>query len=468
MEKILIVEDNKDMQFLLSNILKSEGYETLVTGEGKRALKETKRWSPDLALLDIHLPDMDGMAVLEDIKKLNKDLAIIMLTAYGDVKGAVQAMKLGAFEYITKPFDNDDLIITIKRALQTQNLSKEVQDLRKQLGEKTTSDLIVELTGESRSMKQILKQIDIVSPTNLTVVLQGESGTGKELVAQLIHKRSQRSDKAFVAIDCGAIPESLVESELFGYDKGAFTGADILKEGKFEQANKGTLFLDEITNLPDSTQAKLLRVLQEKKIVHLGGKKDIKVDVRIIAASNVDLPDVLKAGRFRNDLFYRLNEFPITVPPLRERKEDIPHLANRFLEEARKEFNKDKKVFSPEAMKALLDYHWPGNVRELKNSVRRAALLAELEKIAPSHLFLDNISESHSDLDNLSEQLDILAELKKGSSLHEIAGKEIDNIEQNIIRQALSLTGGNKSKAAKMLGIDRMTLYTRLSKYELK
>jgi DNA-binding NtrC family response regulator len=377
-------------------------------------------------------------------------------------------MKLGAFEYITKPFDNDELLIVIKRALQAQSLSKEVQSLRKELAEKTAPGLIEELAGESQPMKQILKQVDIISPTNMTVMLQGESGTGKELVAQLIHKKSQRSDKAFVAIDCGAIPESLIESELFGCEKGAFTGADAKREGKFEQANEGTLFLDEITNLTNLAQMKLLRVLQEKKLEHLGGKKDIKVDVRIIAASNVDLPDVLKVGRFRSDLFHRLNEFPITLPPLRERKDDIPHLVNRFLEEARKEFNKDIKGFSPKAMEALIDYHWPGNVRELRNTVRRAALMAESDKIVQSYLLLDAISENHSDLDKLSEKLDILTELKKGFSLHEIAKKEIDNIEQTIISQALSLTGGNKSKAAKMLGIDRTTLYARLSEHGLK
>jgi DNA-binding NtrC family response regulator len=468
MEKILIVEDNRDMQFLLCNILKTEGYEPLAVGEGKKALKETKKWLPDLGLLDIRLPDMSGMQVLEEMKRINKDLAIIMLTAYGDIKGAVQAMRLGAFEYITKPFDNDGLLIVIKKALQAQCLSKEVQGLRKELGEKTALGLIEELAGESQPMRQILSQIDIVSPTNLTVMLQGESGTGKELVAQLIHKKSQRSDKAFVAIDCGAIPESLVESELFGYERGAFTGAATLKEGKFEQANGGTLFLDEITNLPNLAQAKLLRVLQEKKLEHLGGKKDIKVDVRIIVASNVDFPGVLQAGRFRSDLFHRLDEFPIILPPLRERKEDIPHLANRFLEEARNEFNKVLTGFSSEAMKALLDYHWSGNVRELKNTVRRAALLAESDKIVHSYLLLDPFSNSPSGLDDLSEKVDMLAELKKGLSLHEITKEKIDNIEQDVIGQALSLAGGNKSKAAKMLGIDRTTLYTRLSEYGLK
>jgi len=468
MAKILIVEDNKDMQFLLFNILKNEGYETLVAGDGNKALKETKRWLPDLVLLDIRLPDMDGMAVLERIKKLNSDLVIIMLTAYGDIKGAVQAMKLGAFEYITKPFDNEELLIAIKRSLQTQHLGREVQSLRKQLGEKTASNLITELTGESQRMKQVLKQIDMVSPTNMTVVLHGESGTGKELVAQLVHKKSQRRDKAFVAIDCGAIPESLVESELFGYEKGAFTGADALKEGKFEQANGGTLFLDEVTNLPDSAQAKLLRVLQEKKIQHLGGKRDIKVDVRIIAASNVDLPDALKAGKFRTDLFHRFNEFPVALPALRERKTDIPFLANRFLEEAKKEFNKDIKGFSPDAMKTLLDCQWPGNVRELKNTVRRATLLTDSDIITGKCLALYESLESHPDADSLPENIDVLAELKKGVSLHEIAQKKMDDIEKNIIRQTLALAGGNKSKTAKMLKTDRMTLYARLKKYGIE
>jgi DNA-binding NtrC family response regulator len=466
MEKILVVEDDRDMQFLLSSILKRQEYELLVAGEGRKALKETKRWSPDLVLLDIRLPDMNGIKILEEMKRINRDLAIIMLTAYGDIKGAVQAMRLGAFEYITKPFDNDELLIVIKRALQTQYLTKEVQSLREKLGGKTALDLMEELAGESHPMKHILKQIDIVSPTHLTVLLQGESGTGKELVAQLIHKRSIRSDKTFVAVDCGAIPESLVESELFGYDKGAFTGADIPKEGRFEQANGGTLFLDEITNLSDLAQATLLRVLQEKQIKHLGGKKDVKVDVRIIVASNVDFPSVLKAGTFRSDLFHRLNEFPITLPPLRERKEDIPHLVNRFLEEAGKEFNKDVKEFSSEAIRALLNHHWSGNVRELRNTVRRAVLVAESDKIAKAHLFLDTSSEPHSGPGNLTEKLDIVKALKRGVSLHEIAKKEIDNIEWNIIEQALSLTGGNKLKAANMLGIDRTTLYARLNNHK--
>ena len=468
MEKILIVEDNRDMQFLLSNILEREGYKALIAGDGKKALKEIKGWSPNLVLLDIRLPVMDGMAVLTEMEKIEERPAVIMLTAYGDIKGAVQAMKLGALEYITKPFDNDELLIVIRRALQTQSLNKEVQSLRKQLGEKTAQDLIEELTGESPAIKQVLKQVNVVCPTNMTVVLQGESGTGKELIAQLIHKKSRRSDKVFVAIDCGAIPESLVESELFGHERGAFTGADTQREGRFEQANGGTLFLDEITNLTDSAQVKLLRVLQEKKLRRLGGKRDISVDARIISAANVELSDALKAGKFREDLFHRLNEFPITLPPLRERREDIPFLVNRFLKEASGEFNMDMPGFSAEAMKTFLHYRWPGNVRELKNVVRRAALLADFDKVDMMHLTLDAPPDLQPVPDNPSGRPDVLAELQRGISLHDIARKEMDNVERDIIRQALALAGGNKSKAARILKTDRMTLYARLKKYGME
>ncbi len=465
-ERILVVEDNKDMQFLLSSILTSEGYETIVAGDGAKALQEARKRLPDVVLLDIRLPGMNGMAVLEELKRTNKDVAVCMLTAYGDIKGAVQAMKLGAFEYITKPFDNEELLIVVKRALRTRCLNKEVESLRKQLGEKTSTDLISQLVGESPAIKQVLKQVDVVAPTNMTVVLQGESGTGKELIAQLIHRKSARRDGAFVAIDCGAIPESLVESELFGYEKGAFTGADAHKKGKFEQADGGAIFLDEITNLPGPAQGKFLRVLQEKRLQHLGGKKDIKVDVRIIAASNIDLPEAVGSGNFRSDLFHRLNEFPVKLPPLRERKEDIPFLANRFLDEAKAEFNKDVHSFSPEAMRTLLDHHWPGNVRELRNAVRRAVLLSDSMVVAEVY---PTLAEPGPGMNHqLSEKLDVLAQLRKGYSLHEIAQKEIDGFEKAIIAQTLSITGGNKVKAAKMLKIDRMTLYSKLRKYQIE
>ena len=457
METILIVDDNKDMQFNLSNILKDEGYNAKACGSGARAIREVKKGSPNLVLLDIRLPGMDGMKVLEEMKSIDKDLIIIMLTAYVDVKDAVRAMKLGAFDYITKPFDNEEIILTIKKALQTQFLSKEVESLRKRLGEKIA---IEEVMGESPQIKQVLKQVKIIAPTNMTVILQGESGTGKELIAQMIHQNSLRKDKPFVAIDCGAIPETLAESELFGYEKGAFTGADSQKEGKFEQANEGTLLLDEVTNLPEGAQVKLLRVIQERRLQHLGGKKDIKVDVRIIVATNTNLFETTRAGKFRDDLFHRLNEFHIPLPALRERKEDIPILAKYFLQEANKELNKEIERFSGKAMKFFLDYHWPGNVRELKNVIRRAVLLAESNIISPAYLSLNN--------KDLPSDFQFRQDLEKGVSLHEISKKATHQVQQDIIKQSLAKAGGNKTKTAKILKIDRMTLYSKIREFQLE
>jgi DNA-binding NtrC family response regulator len=466
MEKILIVEDNRDMQFLLSSILKNEGYETAITGDGNNALKELKKWSPDLVLLDIKLPGINGMQVLQEMKRINEDSAVIMLTAFGDIRGAVESMKLGAFEYITKPFDNDELFLVIKRALHMRFLNKEVTILRKQLNEKTADDIIEKLAGKSPQMKQVLTQVDIVAPTGMTVLIQGESGTGKELIAELIHQKSERHKKAFVEIDCGAIPDTLIESELFGYEKGAFTGADAMREGRFEQANSGTMFLDEITNLPDVAQAKFLRVIQEKRLQHLGGKKDIKIDVRIVAATNVDFSDILKTGRFRNDLFHRINEFPIMLPSLRERKEDILFLANHFLEESSLEFNKNIKGFSTEVMEHLFNYNWPGNVRELKNFVKRAALMANADYISMEHLA--SCKDFPANKESLSEKSDYVKELQRGISLNKIGKKVIDDIRRDIIKQALIQTDGNKAKAARMLKIDRATLYSKIKKYQIE
>jgi len=457
MEKILIVEDGKDTQFLLSNILKDEGYQAIIAGDANKALKELERYSPNLALLDIRLPGMDGMKLLEEMKKSDKDLIIIMLTAYSDVKDAVKAMKLGAFDYITKPFDNEELLLIIKKALQTQYLSKEVEILRKRLGE---SKAVEETIGESPQIKQVLKQVEIIAPTNMTVILQGESGTGKELIAKMIHKKSLRKDKPFVAIDCGAIPDTLVESELFGYEKGAFTGAEERKEGKFEQANSGTLFFDEITNLPNSIQMKLLRAVQERKFQHLGGKRDIAVDVRIIVATNISLSKAVKIGKFRDDLFHRLNEFHIDLPPLRERKEDMPVLTKYFLDEANRDLGKKVESFSGEAMKFLLDYHWPGNIRELKNVIKKAVLLTDSNHIGPTHLFLNNghhPTQPHPQFDS-----------KEDLSLKATKENATKQIEERMIKEALAKTGGNKTKAAKMLRIDRMTLYSKIKEFQIK
>ena len=447
MESILIVEDNKDMQFLLSNILKEAGYATIIAGDGNRAIKEVQKSVPDLILLDIKLPKMDGMEVLEKIRKIDEDFPIIMITAYGNVKGAVKAMKSGAYDYITKPFDNEELILIIKKALKTQYLSKEVESLRKELGEKRRIEKVM---GNSPQIKRVLKQVELIAPTNMSVIIQGKSGTGKEVIANMIHQKSPRKDKPFIPVDCGAIPDTLVESELFGYEKGAFTGADYTKKGKFELASGGTLFLDEITNLPADAQIKLLRTIEEKKVQHIGGKKFINVDVRIIATTNINILEAVKQGKFRDDLYHRLFEFQISLPMLKERKDDIPVLAKEFLNKANKELKKKIKGFSATAMKLLLNYHWPGNVRELKNIVKRAVLLTESGYIMPDQLSLD-LNKPQGEI-TLPEKTD------KGTSLANIIRK----VEKDLITRAIELAGGNKTKAANILNMERKTLYRKM------
>lgn len=318
----------------------------------------------------------------------------------------------------------------------------------------------IEVIGESPQIKQVLRQIRIVALTNFTVIIQGETGTGKELVAREIHKGSRRKDNPFIPLDCGAIPEPLAESELFGYEKGAFTGAYARKEGKFEQANGGTLFLDEITNLSDALQMKLLRVIQERRLQPLGGKRDVAIDVRIIAATNTDFFEAVRVGKFRDDLFYRLNEFLIVLPSLKERIEDIMTLANYFLDEANRELNKKIKGFSADTMMILLNYRWPGNVRELRNVIRKAALLADSNYINPTHLLLNNGC--------LPQNFDIQQDLRDGTPLKEITKKAIKQIEAEIIKQVLVTVGGNKTKASKILKIDRVTLYSKIKEFKLE
>jgi len=455
-DTILIVDDDKDMQFNLKSILDNEGYKSFAVGNGIKAIKEIQSKSPNIVLLDIRLPDMNGMKVLEKLKKTIPEYegSIIMLTAYGDIKGAIKAMKLGAFDYLTKPFDNEELIITIKKALHTQLLSKEVKTLKEQLHEKITSE---NLMGKSTQIKKVLKQVNLIAPTNMSVIIQGKSGTGKEVIANLIHRKSHRKDKPFIPIDCGAIPESLVESELFGYDKGAFTGADKTKEGKFELANEGTLFLDEITNLPADAQAKILRAIEEKEITHIGGKKSISVDVRIIATTNIDILDAVNQGKFREDLFHRLNQFKILLPTLQERKDDIPILAKIFLEEANKELKKDIKDFSSEALKLLLNYYWSGNIRELKHVIKRAVLLEKSNYITPDSILLESLNKNNSNYDlKISHQ-------NGNISFDKIMKK----VERDLISKAIEQANGNKIKAAKMLNMNVRTLYRKMEELNL-
>lgn len=447
METVLIVDDNEDFRWNLSNILKDEGYNVITAGEGRKALREVEENFPNLVLLDIKLPGMDGMQVLEEMRKIDKDLIIIMITAYGGIKDAVKAMKSGAFDYITKPFDNEEIILTLKKALKTQYLSREVDSLRKRLYEKAEKKVVM---GESPQIEKVLKQVEIIAPTNMSVIIQGKSGTGKELIANLIHQKNPRKDRPFIAIDCGAIPDTLVESELFGYEKGAFTGANFTKKGKFEQADGGTLLLDEITNLSADAQAKLLRAIEERKIQHIGGTKSIKVDVRVIATTNLNLLDAVSQGKFRDDLFHRLNEFQISLPSLSERKDDILVLAREFLNEANIELKKKIKGFSAEAIKFLLTYHWPGSVRELKHVVKRAVLLTESGYIMPEQLSLD--INKPQDVISLPKSLD------EGTSFENIIRK----VERDLIIKAIELAGGNKTKAANILNMNRKMLYRKV------
>ncbi len=458
MKTILIVDDEPDILWALSNVLKEKGYFPITAQNGKEGLKKLEEEQPDLAVLDIRLPDMNGIELLKQMKKKEQELSIIMFTAYGEINSAVEAIKLGAFDYLNKPVANEELLLVIERAFKTKNLNEEVKFLRQRLHEKIeTKDIL----GKSQVMKNVFSQIEQVSPTDLTVILQGESGTGKEVVAHFIHQKSLRKNRPFIIVDCSTIPESLVESELFGYEKGAFTGADKKKLGYFELANEGTIFLDEIGNLPPSTQAKMLRVMEEKTIQHLGGKKIIKVNVRIIVATNFPLEEAVRKGRFREDLYHRLNQFTIFLPPLHNRKEDIIPLAQYFLKEANTELHKQINCFSPEVLKIFEQYSWSGNIREMKNVVKRAVLLAE-ETIFPRHLpqrfqVLSSASKEFISSDKgiiISESLN----LKQG----------IEQLEKRVIKKVLQEVAGNKVKAAKVLGIDRKSLYHKIKKFNLE
>lgn len=451
MVKVFIVDDDKDMCRLLSDILKSEGYEVHTAESGKKALKEIKVIQPEIVLLDIRLPGMNGIEILKEIKKLDESIIVIMLSAYGDIQNAVDAMKIGEFDYFTKPFHNEEIILDIKKALQTKHLEIEVARLRKNLESKENNEIFI---GESAQVKRILNQIKTIAPTNMTVTIQGESGTGKELVARLIHQHSFQNNGSFIAVDCGTLPEHLVESELFGYEKGAFTGAVTKKEGKFELANKGSIFLDEITNLPFATQAKLLRIIQERKIQRLGSTKEISIEIRIITATNKILTEEVQKGNFREDLYHRINEFNITIPPLRKRKEDIPILVKHFIEEANLEYKKNVEWISGEAMKSLLNYSLHGNVRELRNIIKKAVLLSD-------STYIKEIDLGREIIPSL-EKFDFLSDINKGVSLLEIKNKVTKEIEKKIISKVLSETKNNKVMAAKVLKIDRMTLYSKI------
>ncbi len=451
---ILVVDDNKDMCWLVSNLLKEEGYSVDGADSGKAALEKIRQSAPDVVLLDLRMPKMNGWETLENIKNFGAPISVIIMTSYGDVKSAVRAMKMGAYDFLKKPFNNDEMILTVKRTADNISLRKEMQALKQKLeGEQRLENIM----GTSPETKKVIHKLDQVAPTSMSVIIQGETGTGKELIARTIHKRSPRNENNFIAVDCGAIPETLMESEFFGYEKGAFTGAEGRRVGYFESAGDGTLFLDEITNLPLFLQGKLLRVLQEREVSRLGSHKSIKLDIRVIAASNKPLEQEVKKGNFREDLYYRLNEFTIFLPRLKDREEDVLFLAKLFLNEANSELQKESSGFTREAVRAMLYHEWPGNVRELRSAIRRAVLFNP-EMIAPEHLFDEQPQTESSGKDGAQGD---------SFSLRDIAKRTLEKAEVEAIEKALRITRGNKSKAAELLGIDYKTLFRKLKRYKI-
>jgi two-component system response regulator AtoC len=451
---ILIVDDDEVMQETLSDVLRKRGYEIFSVGSGNGALPMIKKNVIDLILLDMRLPDIDGLEVLKKIKEFDNEILVIMMTAYSDVQTAVSAMKSGAYDYINKPFELEELKLLIEKGLEMKSLINEVRRLHRQQKENYQNSHIYGVSPQIHYVKEL---IGMISKTHKTsVLIQGESGTGKELAANAVHYNSHRSDKPLMKINCSAIPDSLLESELFGYEKGAFTDAKNTKKGLFELADSGTVFLDEIGDMNPFLQSKILRVLENQTFMRVGGEREIKVDIRIVAATNKDLETMVREGFFRKDLYYRLKVMVVEMPPLRDRLEDILLLSNLFIEENNKEFNKNIKGFSDEAKKLMVQYSWPGNVRELKNVIERAMILTDQEVITPKHLPFE---------------LKQTEKFIHGNTEHEISEKtddmSLENVEKIHLSKVLKRLEWNKSKASKNLGISRATLRAKIKKYNL-
>jgi two-component system response regulator HydG len=485
MHKILVVDDDNDMCLLLTRFLTRNGYTVASANSGQTAIEWMKKNKPSLVLCDFRLDDMTGVELLQKIKEMHPEASVIIITGYSDVKDAVEVMKLGAYDYVTKPLFPDEILLTIKKALaegpkDAQTVARPatagiatvpVNGAAAKAGKQSANSQYI--MGDSPEFATILKQIDLVAPTNFSVIIYGESGSGKEAIAQQIHQKSKRANKPFVAIDCGALSKELAGSELFGHEKGAFTGALNQKIGSFEIANEGTIFLDEIGNLSYDIQVSLLRVIQERKIRRIGGNKDIEIDVRIIVASNERLWDAARGGKFREDLYHRFNEFSIEVPSLRERKQDIMLFANHFLRITNDELGKDVKGFTKEVEDVLNNYVWYGNLRELKNVIKRATLLSDGELVESKSLPFEINNFYKLQFDNVSTPVaakpDIMAPAAGGSVPMSYENKlKTANLdaEYEVILDALKQANFNKSKAAKLLNIDRKTLYNKMRQFK--
>lgn len=457
MKKILIVDDEPDICLLLKKYFEKKGYEAASQPTGEEAIKWLKDHPADLVICDFKLPDYTGLEILQKIKIINSAIQVIIITGYSDVRIAVDALKKGAYDYVTKPLYPDEILVTVEQALAKQTQKTAPQSSGKSTQKSTPQpDTKAYIAGVSHQAQAVIKHIDLIAATDMSVVIEGETGTGKEYVAQAIHDKSHRGKKPFVAVDCGALPQELAASELFGHVKGAFTGAVQDKKGCFERADGGTLFLDEIGNLSYENQLNLLRVLQERVVRKVGGASEISVDVRVLVATNENLREKVKEGGFREDIYFRLNEFKIELAPLRERTDDIPVFAEHFLAQANDQLNRSVKGFDEEVLQTFRTYSWPGNLRELKNVIKRAVLLSTSESVTADGLPQEIRSPIHTDGD-LS--MDFNGAIP--TSLKSVA----EEAEKQAILLVLEKTNNNKSKTADMLGVDRKTLYNKLRAY---
>jgi len=449
--RVLIADDDDSIRSLLKFLLEEEGYETVEVKSGADVLRAVPKVEPNLLILDLRMPDMDGLEVLRRLSAQGQKCPVLMLTGHSSASSAIEATKLGAFDYVTKPFDNDDVMHRVRQVFNYQSLASEVRKLRAELGR----DLSERMIGNSQRMQDIYKTIGMIAQTDANVLIMGETGAGKEVVADTIHHHSNYRNGPLVKVNLTALPETLVESELFGHEKGSFTGAVAQRKGRFEMAHKGTIFLDEIGDMTLSTQRKLLRVLQDKAFERVGGSTAVKVDCRIVAATNRNLKEEVDAGRFREDLYYRLNVVTIHVPPLRERKDDIPLLVEHFLVKFRYTPNSPPARISEEAMQTLVGYDWPGNVRQLEHTIERAVIMARGGIITSQHLALDETEELSF--------IDLNQRLQQGESLPEVLAE----VERKMLTRALDRTNSNKHAAARLLGIDIATLEKGLAEHRL-
>jgi len=480
---VLVVDDEPEIRSLLTELLKEAGYKARSAKTGAEAIEAVAKDVPDLVMMDVKLPDTDGLGVLKTLKREHPELEVIVMTAFGGSSTAIKAMEHGAYDYVTKPFEVDDLLATLKRVFEHADMSSEVSALRLELGKSAAER--ERIVGSSKPMLEVFKLIGKVASSDATVLITGESGTGKELVAEALHRASKRNPHPLVKVSCAALPETLLETELFGHEKGSFTGAMTMRKGRFETANKGTIFLDEIGEMTLATQTKLLRILQEREFERIGSNVPIKIDIRVITATNRNLAQEVQKGRFREDLYYRLNVIHVDMPPLRDRKDDIPLLVEHFLVKYRHAPGAIPTTISEEALTRLVDYDWPGNVRELENAVERAVVLSRGNAITAEHLPFANpkeVTDRRALAKRRSRLDDAVAELEADEARADEAAAaptngapngtgslkdRVSELERELIREALDRAGGNRTKAADELGIYRRLLYAKIKEYGL-